>query len=267
MNAIMIDGQELAVQTIDDELRIEDIELARVLEYQDAEYIRELIARNSEFLERQGILRYDTGKIKGRGRPRKSYWLNKKQALFIASKSDKPKGAEILLMLVEVFERAQELARREAFEREARQSWVFQKVFLEVPEHTQYLWTPSRLGPISALYGVSYTGGRPPIETKRIQREIYDWIVGSKLIGELRERYPDPPGESGTPYIYDHFHPTVRQEVERQLDHVATLAQAATSRHHFRAMLQSRYGNSMLQLILGGKNADRWSLPPAVEEQ
>lgn len=269
MTQAIVEGVEVSLETVGSELRVEDVELAGWLEYADAKDIRKLIERNSEFLLRQGVLprrgtKPKTGSLGGR--PTKSYWLNKKQALFVASKSDKPKGSEILLMLVEVFDRAQERARQEAIEQAAAKSYIFQKVFLELPEHTTSLWTPPRLGPIAALYGVTYTGGRAPMETRRIQREIYDLIIGSDLIARLREENPEPPGESGNPYIYDHFHPTVRAAVERELEHVATLADGATNRDHFRAMLRRKYGTSMLQLVFGGKDSGKWSLPPAFKD-
>lgn len=248
------------------EARVEDAVLARWLEYARPADIRELIARNAEFLKRQGVLPCRTENPKSGtkgGRPSKAYLLNKKQALFIAAKSDKPKGQEILLMLVDAFDAAE----RRALEKAAEGSWIFRKVFLETPEHTEYLWTPERLGPIALLYGVRYTGGRPPVQTKNIQREIYDMIVGSELVAKLRKKYPDPPGQGGTPYIYDHFAPEVRAGVEVELDKVAAMAQGSTTIHDFRAKLRHRYGTSMLQLVFGGKDTDKWLLPPSTDPE
>jgi hypothetical protein len=251
----------IELSKVDGEARVEDVVLARWLEYERVGKLRELIQGHEALLKRQGLLPRKGEKIEGRGRPRKSYWLNKKQAIFVAAKSDKPKGQEILLMLVDVFDAAE----RMALEKAAESSWIFRKVFLEIPEHTEYLWTPERLGPIAALYGVSYTGGRPPVETKRIQREIYDLVVGSGLIHELREKYPDPPGEKGTPYIYDHFAPEVRAAVEVELGKVAAIAKGSGTIHHFRAQLKSIYGTSMLQLVFGGKDVSKWLLPPTTK--
>lgn len=261
MSAIVVqkfDGVNLA--RIDEEARIQDLHLARWLEYEKPADIRGLIARNAEFLGRQGPLPHRAEKSSG-GRPGRAYWLNKKQALFIASKSEKPKGSEILLLLIEAFESAD----RDAVEQEAAKSWIFRKVFLELPVHTEALWVPEILGPIAGLYGVDYSGGRAPVETKRIQREIYDLVIGSELIQQLREQHPDPPGENGTPYIYDHFHPAVRKAVEVELGKVAALAETSGSRDDFRAKLRAKYGTSMLQLVLGGKAVNRWLLPPKSE--
>ncbi|WP_322997494.1 hypothetical protein [Castellaniella sp.] len=85
--------------------RIEDLRIAKALGYAVPRMIRKLIARHIKPLQRFGEVCStveQTGE-KG-GRPAKAYWLNKKQALYICTKSETEKATEATIEMVEVFD-------------------------------------------------------------------------------------------------------------------------------------------------------------------
>lgn len=226
-----------------DGYRIRDVELAARLGFAQPEDIRKLLKRNAEELNRYGVLATvaETSGAAG-GRPATVYYLNRQQSLLAAVLSRAPAAPDVREVLIRAFD-ASEIA--------VTDSVIFNRLFLAEPNHTQYLWTPKRLGPIARLYGVKYDGGRAPAETRRVQRIIYDLLLGHQHLTALRLKYPDPPGVNGEPYIYDHFHPTVRAEFEAQLDRtVLPLARRASSPRDFVDSLRHEYKGAFLQLVL-----------------
>lgn len=90
--------------SIDGHPRMADVTLAASLGFKKIYDIRELIARHVTSLLRFGSLpREKTGEAK-RGRPSQAYYLNKKQALYICTKSDTPNATEVTIQMVEVFD-------------------------------------------------------------------------------------------------------------------------------------------------------------------
>ena len=90
-----------------DEPRVQDLNLAQHLEFSDLHMIRRLIERNWRELERFGEILEMEDKSKdqlGRGRPGKSYHLNRKQCLYVCAKSQTPKAAEVTILMVELFD-------------------------------------------------------------------------------------------------------------------------------------------------------------------
>jgi hypothetical protein len=218
-----------------------DTEIAKWLKFEQPEQIRKLLKRNAEELSRYGVL-YTVDETSGPagGRPATVYYLNRQQALLAAVLSRAPAAPDVREILIRAFD---------ASETHLTDSFVFNKLFLKEPQHTAYLWTPSRLGPIARLYGVKYDGGRAPLETRWIQRRIYDLLLGHQHLTALRAKYPDPPGAKGEPYIYDHFHPTVRAEFAAQLDRtVLPLARRAGSSREFIDSLRHEFEGRPLQM-------------------
>lgn len=222
-----------------------DTEVAKWLRFERLEKIRDIIRRNAKELNDYGQLTTVEEwheRPQGGGRHATVYYLNKEQALVVAMLSRAPGAAEVRRILTRAFDAAHIVT---------TDSFIFNKLFLPQPQHTEYLWTVERLSPIAELYGVKYKGGRPPVETRNIQRVIYDMILGQRHIAALREKYPDPPGTNGEPYIYDHFHPQVREAFEQQLDLVViTLARSANGRTDFLDKLKHQYTGRPLQLSI-----------------
>ncbi|QRE76480.1 hypothetical protein [Methylobacterium aquaticum] len=91
--------------TINCEPRIMDIRLAEVLGFVDRHKIRTLIRRHVEVLATFGEVSAERRKPSAAGgRPGQTYWLSKKQALFITAKSDTERAALVTVQMVEVFD-------------------------------------------------------------------------------------------------------------------------------------------------------------------
>ena len=231
----VFEGVELA--EIDDNYLARDTEVAKWLKFDRLDNIRQLIRRNAQELNDYGVLCavQETSGEQG-GRPATVYYLNKEQGLIVAMLSRAPGAAEVRKKLTRAFDAALVVS---------TDSFIFNQLFLPKPEHTAYLWSVDRLAPIAKLYGVKYEGGRPPLETRHIQRIIYDLILGDRHVASLRQKYPDPPGTNGEPYIYDHFHPQVRSAFEQQLDLVVVShAKSANDSADFLDKLKFLYAGS-----------------------
>lgn len=87
------------------EPRISDVKLAEVLGYERPANIRKLIKRHQSSLEQFGsvLSMVEQTSAEG-GRPGHSYSLNRKQALFVCTKSDTPMATAVTIALVEVFD-------------------------------------------------------------------------------------------------------------------------------------------------------------------
>lgn len=90
--------------SIDGQPRVADTTIAASLGFKKIYDIRELIARHVTSLMRFGGLPRRQEKSGGRGRPSQAYYLNKKQALYICTKSDTPNATEVTIQMVEVFD-------------------------------------------------------------------------------------------------------------------------------------------------------------------
>ncbi len=93
------------------EPRIMDLRLAEALGFERPRNIRKLVERHRIALECFGTIRSTVERIlKNKdnsapaGRPAKAYWLNKKQALYICTKSETEKATEATIEMVEVFD-------------------------------------------------------------------------------------------------------------------------------------------------------------------
>lgn len=90
--------------TINHEPRIRDLRLAEALGMADRHAIRRLIERHMDALGRFGEVISDADRKIGRGRPSKSFYLTKKQALYITAKSDTERAALVTIQMVELFD-------------------------------------------------------------------------------------------------------------------------------------------------------------------
>jgi hypothetical protein len=88
--------------TINHEPRILDLKLGEMLGFAKPVKIRELIIRHKEALERFGTIP-TVGTVK-RGQKTTEYYLSKKQALYICTKSETPLATAVTIRMVEVFD-------------------------------------------------------------------------------------------------------------------------------------------------------------------
>ncbi|QIX21414.1 hypothetical protein FOB41_09840 [Agrobacterium pusense] len=91
--------------SIDGTPRMLDLTLAGALGFSNRHMIRKLISRHDQPLTRFGevVSMVEKTSDKG-GRPGKAYYLNKKQALYICTKSETENATEVTIQMVEVFD-------------------------------------------------------------------------------------------------------------------------------------------------------------------
>lgn len=108
MSAEPVTGQHLDIiplADLDGEPRARDVDIAERLGFERPDRIKALVERHTEALERFGEVVTTVVKTSARGgRPGKNYWLNKKQALYLCTKSEAPAAAEVTIQMVEVFD-------------------------------------------------------------------------------------------------------------------------------------------------------------------
>ena len=87
------------------EPRVEDIRLAEALGFGRPADVRELIERHREALDRFGEVIRTVRKTSSRGgRPGRTFWLNKRQCLYLCTKSEAARATEVTIQMVEVFD-------------------------------------------------------------------------------------------------------------------------------------------------------------------
>lgn len=90
--------------TVNCEPRIRDLRLAEALGMANPHAIRRIIQRYRDALETLGqVISHDDAKS-GAGRPSSSYYLTKKQALYVTAKADTPAAAMVTVQMVEIFD-------------------------------------------------------------------------------------------------------------------------------------------------------------------
>ncbi len=95
--------------SIDGTPRMMDLTLAEALEFSRLRDIRKIVERHMTALKRFGevcatVAQTLKNKDNSGGRPGKAYYLNKKQALYICTKSETENATEVTIQMVEVFD-------------------------------------------------------------------------------------------------------------------------------------------------------------------
>lgn len=95
--------------SIDGTPRMMDLTLAEALEFSRLRDIRKIVERHMVALKRFGevcatVAQTLKNKDNSGGRPGKAYYLNKKQALYICTKSETENATEVTIQMVEVFD-------------------------------------------------------------------------------------------------------------------------------------------------------------------
>lgn len=95
----------LTLTPIEGEPRIRDLDLAERLGFERPVKIRDIIKRNGAKLLKFGVLP-TVGKTSGElgGRPTEEFYLNKKQSIFIAMKSETEKAFEVQEDIIHVYD-------------------------------------------------------------------------------------------------------------------------------------------------------------------
>ncbi|MCL8382053.1 Rha family transcriptional regulator [Xanthobacter aminoxidans] len=208
---------------VNHEPRIQDERLAEALGFPRLRKIKDLIARHLEALGRLGEICTTVGQNtdpKGRGRPGKTYWLNKRQCLYLCTKSETANATEVTIEMVSVFDAYTE-GRLQALERPVSvKAYNRRKPLKRAAKNAQlglfagpYFWAPANflpdlrvavasalervmLGQSSefgdALHGVlvdmgSFNDGKPMAS----MGALVDWNV-TRLHEATRSRVPRP---------------------------------------------------------------------------
>jgi hypothetical protein len=216
--------------------RVRDIDVGRQLGLGQPRDIRRTIDGHLRILNACGIVaRRAQNHGGGRGRPATEYWLNKEQALIVASKSETEVGEQTLLMLVKAFS-------------------VFEQMVLErIPPLLRAecgpwskTWHTELMNELCALKGEVFTG-RHPRWCARMNSIIYECLLGREMYAQLKTQNPSPSkGHNHHQLITDAY----RAAFEKQLGIVTALAATAASLEDLEGRLRLLYQKKPLQLPL-----------------
>ncbi len=230
--------------------RIRDVDLGRQLGLARPSDIRATIKAHIEILNGLGVLgrRPQTpGKLGGR--PTIEYWLNKEQALIVASKSETDVGKQTLVMLVKVFSEfekliAERMERLPPFLRERPAPWT-------------KTWQDELMHELCKLRGELFTG-RHPRWCARINSVVYECLLGRELYAQLKALNPSPSKGHNHHQLITAEHRTI---FARKLNDVMLLARHSGSLPELEDRLRFEYQGEPLQLPLVGMVARRPRIP------
>lgn len=229
-------GIELANDFDDKVPRVRDVDLGKQLEMARPSDIRATIKGHAEILSAFGFLgRRPQNHGGGRGRPAVEYWLNKEQALYIASKSETEAGRKTLVMLVKAFS---------AFER-----MLVQRLppFLraEFAPWTK-TWKHELMVELCRLRGEIFTG-RHPRWCARINATIYECLLGKELYALLKAHNPKPSKGHNHHQLVDEAY---RKQFDDKLGEVRTIVASSYSMADAEARLRFSFQREPMQLPL-----------------
>lgn len=168
--------------------RVKDLHLAEWLGFSRASKIRDLI----KDVVRRGFLNdseFFTVSVQNgeRGRPATEYWLTEAGALFVAARTDLPKGAQLLKLLVAAFLEAQEAHHRPI---------QFTRTLRELDERSEWeeFWSRETIVAICKLHRWPTHGptGAMYQPLARVIDGLYRLLLGDDLVNELKRRNPNP---------------------------------------------------------------------------
>lgn len=93
----------ITLTPVNGEPRVHDLHLAECLGFSEPRAIRKLIKRNEAKLSQLGT-RSTVSRVTITGQPSEEYYLNKKQAIFIAMKSETDKAFEVQEDIIHVYD-------------------------------------------------------------------------------------------------------------------------------------------------------------------
>lgn len=229
-------GIELANDFDDKVPRIRDVDLGAQLGMVQPRDIRGTIRAHAQILSAFGVCarRPQTSGSLG-GRPATEYWLNKEQALYVASKSETEAGRQTLVMLVKAFS---------AFE---------QMILDRIPpllraEFAPWskTWQDDLMKELCTLKGEVFNG-RHPRWCAHINSVIYECLLGKDVYAQLKAQNPKP---SRGHNHHQLITPEYRDAFNRQLGFVAGLASSCASLADLEGHLRRIYQKAPRQLPL-----------------
>lgn len=216
--------------------RVRDIDLGARLGLAQPRDIRGTIKANADFLNIFGfIARRAQNHQGGKGRPATEYWLNRNQALYIATRSDTEIGKRTTALLVQAFDAFEKmlLERLPPFLRAEFGSW-------------QKVWHNELMVELCKLRGELFTG-RHPRWCARMNSIIYECLLGKELYAELKARNPKPSKGHNHHQLIDAAY---RAAFDKQLANVMLLAESACSLEDLEGRLRLVYQKKPMQLPL-----------------
>ncbi len=228
--------------------RIRDVDLGERLGMAQPRDIRRTIEAHMKILSACGVVarRARTPGPLG-GRPTTEYWLNKEQALIVASRSETEIGEQTMLLLVKVFSE---------FERLMTQTLP---PFLRTqPAPWTKTWRDELMVELCTLKGELFTG-RQPRWCARINSVVYECLLGKELSAQLKAQNPNPSkGHNHHQLITAEY----RATFTGKLRDVMLLARHSGSLPELEDRLRFEYQGEPLQLSLAGVPTKRSAAMP-----
>lgn len=214
--------------------RVRDIDLGKKLGLAQPRDVRRTIDAHLRILNACGVVarRARTSGPLG-GRPTTEYWLNREQALIVASRSETEVGEQTLLMLVQAFSLFEQMLveRLPPFLRATHASW-------------RKTWQDDLMIELCTLRGELFTG-KHPRWCARMNSIIYECLLGKELYAALKVQNPRPSkGRNHHQLIGAEY----RLAFEAQLAAVIALAKNSNSLFELESRLRFTYQKRPMQL-------------------
>jgi hypothetical protein len=241
-------GLDIAVSGFDDgETRVRDIDLGEWLELSRPRDIRKDIKR---YLDSGKLNDYDVATVcrdievgtSGGCKQATEYWMTEPATMYVAARSDQPKGSDWLKRLIFVFY----VYREES----GKASRLIDLVFRDkpIPNHKKRLFCPLAIQ-LSKLIDNEWDGtGAPPIWIKSIAKNLYKWAL--PIDGEQSKRRELNVSPSRDNADYDWLTDEGEASLVDVLKAGEILASASQSYRQWKDLMENRYENKALQLEL-----------------
>jgi len=235
--------QGMPVVHLEGEPRVSHVELARRLGYERPDALVKLIEEYRTKLEGFDLIASEAEKSGGRGRPRVSYYLTRKQVLFLCAKSNQDLATEVTIQMVHVFD--------EALRTKAPGPVVsfVHRLLAPAPTEWDEMFSDDLVKSLVVLDRQTWTGGLHPRYLRSTYAKLYDMIVGSEVWAEMGRRADDPAFMHARKH--QQLQPGPRQAFRLELEFVRLLADQSRTKEEFWSRMERRYGTGSLQLALG----------------
>lgn len=209
------------------------------------ESIREHIESHQEQLEQLGIFRFETGKIKGRGRPEKYFFLNFDQIAYVLTLTrSNEKTKEFRLRLILAFRDARERLR------------PVDSLLLSIPEQWKITFKDDFYVALLKLYGDSFdkSKNRPSWVGGWTNRFIYEPIfIGlSNELKTKRKIYCESKDrEEEWIKMHQFLEMHAKQELREHIAKITTLLYVSATRQDFReSFAKVFHGHDQLKFLM-----------------
>jgi len=197
------------------------------------ENLRDLIEKNLTHFEAIGILRFETGEIKGRGQPEKFCYLTEEQVAFLLTLTrNTGRTTELKLSLIQQFAKVR------------RQLRPVDSVLLSLPNAWRKVFPDDFYAALLRLHGHefdraegthSWVGG---FTNKYIYQPLWDGL-SLELKTKRSQRIVDGDSDVVCLKLHQFLEANARAALERHVAQVTVLLKAAYSPEHFRELFAS----------------------------